>query len=225
MKNATLSEKVYLALKDQLFEMESGDFLSIRHCAARYGVSYTPMREAFLRLQEEGLLRKISNVGYFVQKPDYIDFQQIFQVRKCIEPYALMQTFQYLTEQDIFELEAINAEIWEVLEKRDWLHLFDADIAFHQTFVDKCRNKYLTELYIAVRNRYKNFTLKNLSSLPPDELENNREHMLIIEAIRQRDLEQALQYLNQHIDALYDRITRRCFPHFYRTSLNSETQT
>ena len=73
-----LTEKVYLELKEQLFEMNKDDFISIRKCAARYGVSYTPMREAFMRLQKEGLLRRISNVGYFVQKPDYFDYQQIF---------------------------------------------------------------------------------------------------------------------------------------------------
>ena len=73
MKKETLSESVYLKLKENLFEMNKGD--TVERCV-KYGVSYTPMRDAFIRLHEEGLLKKMEGVGYFVQMPDYTDFFQ-----------------------------------------------------------------------------------------------------------------------------------------------------
>lgn len=165
-----------------------------------------------MRLQKEGLLRKISNVGYFVQKPDYFDYQQIFQVRKCVEPYVFSHIFEKLTEDDIRQLERISGDIEKAVNNGDWLEALDQDIAFHLAFVSKYQNKYLEELYLMIRNRYKNFTIKNLSAMPVGDLVGNGDHIALIKAIRGRDMNAALKELNAHIDVAYERMTKRCFP-------------
>lgn len=212
MKKATLSESVYLKLKEHLFEMNKGDFISIRKCASEYGVSYTPMRDAFIRLHEEGLLKKMEGVGYFVQMPDYTDFCQTFQIRKCIEPYALAQGFSDISAEDIGEMERLNSRLEECCRRDDWLESLNLDIALHQILVGKCRNTYLDEFYLSSRIRYKNFIIKNLSVLGEDVLKGNAEHLPLIAAIRRGELQAAVQELNHHLDSAYERMT--CFRNF-----------
>ena len=211
MKKLSLSEKSYLELKKQLFEMNSGDFLSIRHCAIRYGTSYTPMRNAFLRLEEEGFLKKIPEVGYFVQKPDYVDFCSLFQVRKCIEPYTLKEVFRKITPEELDNLMRINLEIEQAQQKEEWERTLDLDIELHNFFCRKYGNAYLEQLYTTARNRYKNIIIRNLSKLGTEELQKREtyDHSSLIEAIRNQDLELALALLNDHIDGACIRMTKR----------------
>lgn len=213
MKKETLSEAVYLKLKENLFEMNKGDFISIRKCAAQYGVSYTPMRDAFLRLHEEGLLKKMEGVGYFVQMPDYTDFYQTFQIRKCLEPYALAEGFSDITKEDIERMEHLNTLLEESCRNNDWLESLNLDIALHQTIVEKCKNNYLNEFYLSSRIRYKNFIIKNLSVLGKDVLRGNAEHLPLILSIKRGKKQEALEELNRHLDNAYRRmIGCRNFP-------------
>ena len=78
----TLSELAYFTLKEKLLTMDSGAYLSIRQVANEMGMSYTPVREAFLLLQKEGSLRQITNVGFFVATMDINEILQFFQVRE-----------------------------------------------------------------------------------------------------------------------------------------------
>lgn len=208
MKEMTLSEQCYLALKEQLFEMNNGDFLSIRQCAASFGMSYTPVRQAFIRLQEEGFLWKISDVGYFVSKPDFQDFQQIYQVRKCIEPYALRTVISKLDGQDLAELKEIDQLCCRATMEGDWVKALEMDIRLHGSLVAKLQNRYLEELYLTTRERYKNFIVRNMACLElPDLLKS--EHESLISAISQKDADAAVQILNNHIDEGYRHMQKR----------------
>ena len=133
-------------------------------------------------------------------------------MRKCIEPYVFSYVFDKLSEEDIIKLEEISAEIENAMERSNWLEALEQDIAFHMVFVVKYNNRYLEELYLTIRNRYKNFTIKNLSAIPGGELVENKDHIALIRAIRNRDLDIALKELHAHIDIAYERMTHRCFP-------------
>ena len=59
MSRKLLSSMAYQAIKERIAAMPSGSYLSARQCALELGISYTPVREAFLRLQKEGVLRQV----------------------------------------------------------------------------------------------------------------------------------------------------------------------
>lgn len=211
MKKQSLSEQVYIHLKERLFEMESGDFLSMRQCAKSMNISYTPVREAFLRLEEEQLLRRVPEIGYFVQKPDYLDFLSIFQVRKCIEPFILQQVFDRITPEDIRVLKDLNEQTHIAQITGNWESMLNLDIELHYVFVKKYKNKYLDDLYLSVRNSYRNILIKNLEFLGDSELKSREtyDHEPIIQAIVTQDADRAVQLLNEHIDDACARMTRR----------------
>lgn len=213
MKKSTLSDSVYLALKEHILEMNSGDFLSIRQCAAKYAMSYTPVREAVLRLNEEGFLRKIPGVGYFANDPDYFDFCQVYQVRKCIEPYALDQVFFAITAQETEMLEQLDRKINEARDNRNSEVSLQLDIEFHGFFVKKCGNEYLQNLYYTARERYKNLLIKSIDMINLREVETagpEEGHRFILDCIRKHDQERALKALNSHIDKACQRMLNAC---------------
>lgn len=211
MKKQSLSEQAYTYLKERLFEMESGDFLSMRRCAKEMDISYTPVREAFLRLEEEQLLRRVPEVGYFVQKPDYLGFLSIFQVRKCIEPFILQQVFDKITLEDIHTLKDLNERMYIAQNSENWESMLNLDIDLHSVFVKKYKNKYLDDLYMSVRSSYRNILIKNLEFLGDNELKAREtyDHEPIIQAIVMQDASRAIQLLNEHIDDACARMTRR----------------
>jgi len=213
LKRAILSDRAYMALKERILEMNSGDFLSIRQSAADMGMSYTPVREAFLRLEEEGALRRISNVGYFVRKPDYLDFLQIYQVRRCIEPYTLAQVFHCLTEEDLTLLEQLNAKSEIAYRNGDWAAAVELDIQTHGLFVDKYENKYLSDLYYSVRDRYKKIMIANMESLEESsDIQDDwrTEHRELLQLIRGGDAEKTVEFVERHIEAAEQRMLRSC---------------
>ena len=89
MSKKLLSSLAYKAIKERIASMPSGSYLSARQCALELGISYTPVREAFLQLQKEGVLRQVPNVGFFIQNIDLTDLFQILQVRECVDLVAL----------------------------------------------------------------------------------------------------------------------------------------
>ena len=96
MSKKPLSTIAYKTIKTRIANMPSGSYLSARQCALELGISYTPVREAFLQLQKEGVLRQVPNVGFFIESIDLTDLFQMFQVRECIELFALDKIFDKL---------------------------------------------------------------------------------------------------------------------------------
>ena len=95
MNGISRSEEAYQSLRRRIRQLPAGTHLSIRSCAAELGMSSTPVREAFLRLEQEGSLRQVSNVGFFTQEYDFSALSYYYQVRECLEPFVLENVERY----------------------------------------------------------------------------------------------------------------------------------
>ena len=129
MSKITLGEKAYEALKKKVATMESGAHLSVRSFAKEIGIGYTPVREAFLRMEREGTLRQILNVGFFVQGYDFTSVIHYYQVRECVEPFVLKQVFAQLTDDDIGEMKSHLDACKNALAEKDCEGFVRHDIA------------------------------------------------------------------------------------------------
>lgn len=93
MERKTLSQEAYEKIKQNLEDGVYQGYINGRQVARDLDIGFTPVREAFLQLQSEGLIRKEDNVGYFVKKVELEELIGIFQVRECIEMYVWNQAF------------------------------------------------------------------------------------------------------------------------------------
>ena len=197
MKKGTLSDKAYHALKVKIIGLKSGSYLSARQFASEVNMSYTPVREAFLRLQREGTIKQVPNVGFFVENIDLADLYQSYEVRECIEPFVLKKAFYRFTPENIaamrtlVEKQAIALSSGNII---DYMHL---DIALHEIFFRIYNNKLLLDFYRTIREQHMFCSNKVAITFNEEVLQ---EHKEIIDSIESGDLDKAQQILVNHIE-------------------------
>ncbi|RKL64412.1 GntR family transcriptional regulator [Thermoanaerobacteraceae bacterium SP2] len=199
----TLSDKAYNIIKEKLIYAEKGSYLSIREYADKLEMSYTPVREAFLRLHKEGLLELVPKVGFFTTRMDLNEILQIFQVRECVEIFVFKKVFNMITDEHIKMLEKCVEEQRHGLKTNNIREYIDADEKFHGVFIDIYNNQYLTKLYKNIREQYLICSNKIAESHSEVAIE---EHMQIIQHIKCKDLEKAVSTLNSHIENAWHRM-------------------
>jgi GntR family transcriptional regulator, rspAB operon transcriptional repressor len=197
MNSDVLSEKAYQIIKERIITYEKDKYLSARAYSSEIGMSYTPVREAFLRLQKEGFLRRIPNVGFFVVHLDIRDIMEIFQVRECLEKFILESVFDMISEDEIQEMEKLIRKQKEALKKGDIKQYVKADGHFHYAYIKLSGNKYFIELLKNVRDQYMICSTRIAiasSNVGVDE------HIQILEQIKANNKEKAIQLLMEHIE-------------------------
>lgn len=197
MKKETMGEKAYRLIKEKVVNAQNDTCLSIRQIAAELEMSSTPVREAFLRLNEEGLVELVPNVGFFVSRIDVKEVLRIFQVRECIESFVFTKVFNYLTEEHIQLLEKYNNEQKYNLDIGNISEYINFDEKFHNIIVDLYNNQYISRFYKNIREQYLICSNNTADMHTYNALE---EHAQLIEYIRNNDFEKSIAALNLHID-------------------------
>ena len=199
----SLSEYAYNVLKEKLLTLESGAYLSSRQFANEIGISYTPVREAFLQLQKEGALKQIPKVGFFVASMDANEILQVFQVRECIEPFILKHVINRVTPSHIILMRGFAEEQEQALDSEDIAKYMKLDMKIHEVLFDIYGNPHIKSLYHTIREKHMICSKRVALQLNPDALE---EHMNLIDAIESGNMELSLDLLNRHIESAKQRI-------------------
>jgi DNA-binding GntR family transcriptional regulator len=109
-KIVTLSmrEQIYEALKGLILDNSYGPrtVLAIDRLADEFGVSATPVREALVRLESDGLVELIPNRGAQVTDIREEDVRYIWEMRLLLEPYAARMSVDLVDMMEVVPLEA-----------------------------------------------------------------------------------------------------------------------
>lgn len=197
MMRETLGDRAYYALKDKIVTLESGTYLSARRFANDIGMSYTPVREAFLRLRREGSIRQVPNVGFFVETMDLSDLVQFFQVRECIEPYVLRKVISRVSPLQIQMMRDYVEKQSQALASGDIMQYMLLDITLHEVLLNLYGNRHLITLYHSIREKYMVCSNKVAVDYYPDAMS---EHTSLIDAIERSDIKSSLKLLTNHIE-------------------------
>jgi DNA-binding GntR family transcriptional regulator len=179
-----------------------GELISEGDIAGTLGMSRTPVREAFLRMEAEGLLRLYPQRGALVVpvSPD--------EVRSVIEARLVLE--QFATRKVVGRGPAARAAVFERLSgalarqrdagaAADWRAFVDADRAFHTITLDESGNGILSDFYSSLRDRQMRM-IGESSLREPDRVTTIlHEHLGIAEALRNGDLPGALQAVQTHL--------------------------
>jgi len=203
MRTETLSDKAYHIIKQKLITSDNGVFLSARQYANELKMSYTPVREAFLRLNKEGLLELVPNVGFFMTRLDTKDIMEIFQVRECLELFVLRKIFNNITDEHIKALEKCVEEQRNKLASNSIYEYMDADERFHMLFIEIYNNQHIMKFYQNVREKYLVCSKDIAMQHSYNAIE---EHLQLIKSIEDKDLEGAVTILALHIENTKQRV-------------------
>jgi DNA-binding GntR family transcriptional regulator len=201
-KRPSLVEDAYKALKDAIRNnvFPPGYQGSEQEIALRLGMSRTPVHEAIIRLQEDGLVRVLSKRGVTVCPLAPEDIREIYEVIIAIEAMAA-ELLAALPDEERHrvadELEGATSGMEQALQKDDLLGWAAADDLFHRTLVERCRNSRIRRIAQTVTDqahRARMVTLK-LRSRPTGSIAAHRD---IIAAIRKGKAVEAHRHARQH---------------------------
>lgn len=200
---SSLSDKAYNELKEVVIDSDEGTFFSVRKSANDLGLSYTPVREALLRLHSEGLLDLVPNVGFFTVRMDMRTIVNIYQSRECVERYVLPLVIEKISTEDIQVLEGLVKKQQEAMRQRDISLYTEIDAQFHCYIIDLLQNKQLSDFYKSVRGQYRvgsKKVVQNHSGTPI------REHEEFLSLIKRKRFQEALDTYFEHSAAAVERM-------------------
>lgn len=127
-----------------------GSGINEAELAARLGVSRTPLREALLDLEREGLIAVAPGRGFSVQPLTTRDAEEIYPILASLEVLALGQIAK-VTPTRLKELDALNARLEAA--RRDADQALALDREWHATLLADCSNRRLLSLLESLKNQ------------------------------------------------------------------------
>lgn len=199
-KPKSLTELVTDEIREQIVsgDVELGSMLSEVRIAKSLDVSRTPIREAFNRLEMEGLVRTVPQRGTFVFSLDPQELGKISDVRVCLETTALRNAYHTDKIRLADRLSSCVESMTAARAQGDDAAYLQADSRFHQILFDCADNRFLDEAYQTIASKMA--ALRNRLGNHPDHMSKSfEEHKLMLQQIRSDDLEQAEKTLIAHI--------------------------
>jgi len=210
-----LTDTVYNSLREDIFAFRllPGDRFAENDVAERLQVSRTPVREALMRLQSEGLVRGYFRNGWEVVPIDLARFASLYELREMIELHAVAK----LCSPRVSDVarQALVTELgrfWQVgpaRRLRNGLRVAAHDEQFHCALVHAGGNPETDAVYRQVTEQLR--IMRRLDFAYGDCIgDTYDEHAAILDAVRQRDAELAARLIARHIEdshTVVERIT------------------
>ena len=187
-RHLTLRERIVEFIKDAVISgsLKPGERVPESEIAEQFGISRTPIREAFRQLESEGFLSMAPRKGAVVSPITARDVREFYTIKSLLEGFAAGIACKTLTEKDIGRLNSINNEMIKNMEKDNVKAFFRLDNQFHEIFLTACGNEKLCALTNQLVQQFERFRITALAL--PGRMENSvKQHSEIIEAIKERN--------------------------------------
>jgi DNA-binding GntR family transcriptional regulator len=196
-------ENAYAALKSAIREnvYPPGHFAAETEVAAQLGMSRTPVHEAAIRLQEEGLIEVLPRRGILVRAISHRDIRETYELTIALESMAAevlaARPASPALNRIIAQLEAETRTMESALRKNDLNKWAAADDRFHEILTGECGNGRLSRMASTIRDQTHRARLLTLR-LRPLPVKSAPEHRAIIAAIRKGDPAAAAKMAGAH---------------------------
>lgn len=193
-------EEIYASIKERIIncEIPPGGLIVENSLAAEFGTSRTPIREALLRLQRDGLVQIFPRRGTFTTQISLKEVEEIFDIRLMIEPQIIERVAATidLEKVDEFRRQFSDPKLASV-SYRKWFYL---DRRFHEFLVEATGNATLISSYLAIMDKHLRVRIM-IGKLPSRAEMTNDEHLRILDALTARDGKAAAEWMREHIVA------------------------
>ncbi len=200
-KHLTLRESILETIRDAIIRgaLKPGEKVAEPELAERFGISRTPIREAFRQLESEGYLTVIPRKGAVVVSFSERDVDEFYAIKSILEGYAARRACEKLTTREIDKLQAINDKLGQLASGGDIKQFFKVHNDFHDLFIRAADNEKLSELIANLVGKFQRLRIASLS-LPGRMKISVQEHDKIIEAFRKRDADAAERLVRKNAE-------------------------
>ena len=152
-KPLVLVEQVSRILSLAILEgdLKGGDQLIEADLKDKFGISRSPLREAFRDLEKKGLVEIIPRKGTFVKKITRRDIEEHFPVRSVLEGLAAREACKKLTEEDLDEMTLSLKNMKSAVSRNDPKTFWRNHLLFHEIFINASANLILINLLKTLR--------------------------------------------------------------------------
>ena len=185
LRRTFVREEAYQLLRDWIVEgkLEPGQKLRDKELADQLGVSRTPIREALLRLEDDGLIKTKANSSTVVSPIDFQHAWHLYSIVWSLEQLALEQAFPLLASAHIDLMIQFNQQLLQALKDNERLLAVQADSNFHAVYIELSGNAELQQILSAVKHKLKRLELCYFERAK-DVLHSCKEHQKIIDALK-----------------------------------------
>lgn len=205
-ENRPARERIYAYVREQILRgvFLGGSFIEEEEISSVMGVSRTPVREAFHRLEAERFIDLLPRRGALVRQVTAQELADLYETRRMIEGYAIAR----ICRERIL-LPASMETILDCLEgTNDHFERVELNRLFHATMVDAIGNAVLSEMYQSLGARQLRVAMTALSVDPGRIARIRAEHLAFLAALRAHDEQRARDVLDQHLQPVLGIVSR-----------------
>ncbi|MFD6414979.1 GntR family transcriptional regulator [Streptomyces sp. NPDC060194] len=193
--------RVYSHIKEAVLDRryEGGTLLTEGGLAEAVGVSRTPVREALLRLEVEGLIKLYPKKGALVLAVSAQEISDVVETRLLVEEFAVRKVVPAPPPHLVPRLTELLAKQRAQAEAGELAECAVTDRCFHAEIVRAAGNEILSRLYDQLRDRQLRMGVALMHAHPERVARTLAEHAEIVEAVRDGDVEAAAECVRRHV--------------------------
>lgn len=200
-KSKSIREQIYEKLKEMILDgtLKPGERIVEVEFAERFKISRTPLREAIRMLELEELLESIPNGGVFVKKIALSDIEEVYQIRIALEGIILKEIIQNSDNKGIKKLETLIANTEEAMkEENNSEKIFVLFSEFNNLLYNISKYPKVVNLIKNI-NMYLKIFRKYSVENSERKLLAHHEHVKLVDALKEKDIEKALAINEKHL--------------------------
>jgi len=202
-ENVGLIAYKYIKRKILQNEIDFGQGLKEEDFSRELGLSRTPVREAFIMMEKEGLVARSLGRGFHVQNFSMKDIHDFYEFRHILETASTKYIIANVTDKDVDEFSNFLQKVDIMIQKGRTGEALAAGLEFHIKIIEICQNELIIN---SLRNCYEKLILVSYSVHQLDaSYKSAEEHRKMHSALKSRDLSKLQEYIHEHIVNARDR--------------------
>lgn len=206
-RKVPVTVQVHALLRQRILrlQLKPGEALSEKELSVQLGVSRTPVREAFIRLSEEGLVDIFPQRGTLVSPIRMGEIEEAQFLRDILETAIVRRAARDIDEASLAQIEA-NLQRQDVsLQQKDYIEFMELDEEFHRLLCQSVSLPRAWRVIHAVKGQLDRVRFMGLPQPGHADLM-VRQHAAIFNAIRTGNAELAETEMRTHLQAIWGSI-------------------
>jgi DNA-binding GntR family transcriptional regulator len=205
---ATRTERLRLKLEAEILvgNLRPGEKLDEKTIARRFGLSRTPVREAFKALASSGMVEVRPHHGAYVSALTLKNIIEMFEVMIVLESACAELAARRLTLADQRAIRSAQVLCETARQKQSPSDFYQANAKLHEAIYRSSHNEFLMSQTLAIRQRLEPYR-RQITYHPGLIEKSNEEHEQVIAAIFEMDADSAAQAMRIHLANLRDNIS------------------
>jgi DNA-binding GntR family transcriptional regulator len=199
----TISDRAYQGLRSAIMslKLKPGEEINIKEISENLGVSRSPIREALLKLERDGLVELIPQKGTFVSRIDLDRMREERFLRECLEEKTLELFIDLYTDADALRIRDILNRQQRSLDSLSSESFLDEDDEFHRVFFEVAGKRMCWDIIQSMSGHYRRMRLLVLRSADVP-AHNYLQHAELFGFVLARDKVRAVATLKSHLSKL-----------------------